>query len=297
MSDVAEVEVPVEEPKSVQPAAKPQTINTKAKAEKPKAAPSAAVDEPLSDGVKEDKASASKTEKPAPSRKNNKQRSSRPSRDEIIRQQSNPATRLAGRQKTITLPFQYTSDIMHEYILLNQSKMLDAYERLAALLRMLVNAPELHNDVKGWITKNTQIADAQLNELTSQRLAILEQSGDIEFPEIKIPDSYHTQFEASHPIANMMIATLRRVDTELNECEKLYMALLIDDVEYRRLFNQATNVIRGSVDRIFKATNPGRRKENGRYSPGQLAAWIREGNKLIFADVPQSLTYLIEEAA
>lgn len=221
-------------------------------------------------------------------------RQARPSRDEIIRQQSNPSTRLAGRQKTLTLPFQYTSDIMHEYIQLNQSKMLDAYERLAALLRMLVNSAELHKEVKDWINTNTKIADVQLTELTNQRLAILEQAGDVDFPKIKIPEDYHTEFEASHPIANLMIATLQRVDVELNECEKLYMALLIDDIEYRQLFNQATNVIRGSVDRIFKATNPGKRKENGRYSPGQLAAWIREGNKLIFADVPQNLKYLID---
>lgn len=243
-----------------------------------------------------------KTEKPAPKQPSSqaKKQSKRPprlSRDEQIRQQANPVSRLAGRQKTIALPFAYSSDIMHEYIQLNQSKMLDAYERLAALLRMLSTSPDLHGEVKTWITKNSQIADAQLNDLTTQRVAILEQAGDIEFPAINVPEGYKTQFEASHPIANLMIATLKRVDDELNECEKLYMALLIDDLEYRRLFNQATNVIRGVVDRIFKATSPGRRKDNGRYSPAQLAAWLKEGNKLIFADVPQNLAYIVEDAA
>lgn len=294
MSDIAEVEV--EMLSQVKPVEKPQSA-PKAKAEKQQSVVAVVSDELHSVEQTAQPQPLPKADKSASARKPVKPRSSRPTRDDIIRQQSNPATRLSGRQKTISLPFQYTSDIMHEYILLNQSKMLDAYERLAALLRMLVNAPDLHNDVKGWIVKNTQIADAQLNELTGQRLAILEHAGHVDFPQIKIPDSYHTEFEASHPIANMMIATLLRVDAELNECEKLYMALIIDDVEYRTLFNQATNVIRGSVDRIFKATNPGRRKDTGRYSPGLLAAWIREGNKLIFADVPQNLSYLIEEAA
>jgi hypothetical protein len=151
--------------------------------------------------------------------------------------------------------------------------------------------------VKDWIGKNTQIADAQLSELTSQRLSILEQAEDVEFPTINVPATYETKFEASHPIANMMLATLRRVDTELAECEKLYLALLIDDLQYRQLFTQATNVIRGSVDRIFKATTPGRRKDNGRYSPAQLSAWLREGNKLMFNDVPSNLSYIIEDAA
>lgn len=221
----------------------------------------------------------------------------RMSREEQIQQQANPATRLAGQQKTILLPFSYQSDIMHEYIQLNQSKMLDAYERLAALLRMISTTPVIYQEVKDWIGKNTQIADAQLSELTSQRLSILEQAEDVEFPTINVPATYETKFEASHPIANMMLATLRRVDTELAECEKLYLALLIDDLQYRQLFTQATNVIRGSVDRIFKATTPGRRKDNGRYSPAQLSAWLREGNKLMFNDVPSNLSYIIEDAA
>lgn len=237
------------------------------------------------------------TQQAQQNKKKQQKRPPRLSRDEQIRQQANPATRLSGRQKTIALPFTYTSDIMHEYILLNQSKMLDAYERLAALLRMLSTSADLHAEVKTWINKNTEIANAQLNDLTTQRMAILDQAGEIEFPTINVPDGYKTQFEASHPIANLMVATLRRVDSELSECEKLYMALLIDDLEYRRLFNQATNVIRGMVDRIFKATTPGRRKDNGRYSPAQLANWLREGNKLIFADVPQNLAYIIEDAA
>lgn len=224
-----------------------------------------------------------------------KKRPPRPSREEIIRQQANPSTRLVGRQKTLKLPLQYKSNIMHEYIQMNQSKMLDAYERLAALLRLVSTAPDLHAHVKYWIGKNVEIADAQLTELATQRQLILEQVGDIAVPQIVVPESYKTEFEASHPIANTMVATLQKVDAELDECEKLYLSNLIDDLEYRQLFNQATGVIRGMVDRIFKATTPGKRQDGGRFNPAQLAAWLREGNKMIFADIPQNQAHLVQE--
>lgn len=226
-----------------------------------------------------------------------RKRPQRLTKEEQIRQQANPSTRLTGKQKTLKLPLQYTSDIMHQYIQLNQSKMLDAYERLAALLRMVVSTPELHQQVKEWIGKNIEISNAQLTELSAKRNLIAQAAGDIQIPHIVVPESYHTEFEASHPIASTMVATLVKVDRELDECEKLYLAGAIDDVEYSVLFNQATGVIRGTVDRIFKATTPGRRKDNGRYSPALLAAWLREGNKLIFADIPQNLNYIIEDAA
>lgn len=221
----------------------------------------------------------------------------RPSRAEIIKQQANPVTRLSGRQKTLSLKLNYTSDIMHEYLLLNQSKMLDAYERIAALLRMVATTPELFKHVNEWVTKNGEIAQAQLAELSAQRQTIAEKVGDIDAPSINIPDTYNTTFEASHPIAHTMVAMLKLVDGELSECETLYLSGAIDDLQYKQLFNQATSVIRGSVDRIFKATLPGRRKGDGRYNPAQLAAWLREGNKMLFVDLPHHLSHIVEDAA
>jgi hypothetical protein len=221
----------------------------------------------------------------------------RVSRQEIIKQQANPSTRLAGRQKTISLKLTYTSDIMHEYLILNQSKMLDAYERMAGLLRMVAQTPDLFAHVNDWIAKNVEIARAQLQELSAHRETIVANIGEVDAPEINIPESYHTEFEASHPIAHKMIAMLRLVDVELNECETLYMSGVIDDLQYKQLFNQATSVIRGTVDRIFKATTPGKRKSDGRYNPAQLAAWLREGNKMLFGDIPHHLNHIIEDAA
>lgn len=220
----------------------------------------------------------------------------RPSLAERVEQQANPTTRLAGKQKTIVLPLDYASDIIHEYLRLNQSTMLSGYERLAALLRMLSREKDLVTQVNDWIGKNTQIAQTQLVELQAQRSALEEEAELADVPEIKTPDTYKTTFEASHPVATKMVAIARAVDAELVACENLYFAGVIDDNEYALLRDQATTIIRGSVDRIFKATKPGNR-EGGRFNPADLAKWIREGNRLMFTDIPQKLQYIIDVEA
>lgn len=217
----------------------------------------------------------------------------RPSIAERVEQQANPTTRLAGQQKTIILPLHYKSNIMHEYLRLNQSTMLSGYERLAALLRMLSRDKDLLDQVNEWIAKNTEIAQVQTAELQAQRTAFEEAAELFDVPEIKTPDNYNTTFEASHPIANKMLAIAKAVDAELVACESLYFAGVIDDNEYTKLRDQATTIIRGSVDRIFKATKPGNR-EGGRFNPADLARWIREGNRMMFADIPQQLQHLVE---
>ncbi len=230
--------------------------------------------------------------KPTQAAKPKKQTARRPTLAERVEQQANPTTRLAGQQKTIVLPLNYLTDIMHEYLRMNQSTMLSAYERLAALLRMLSRDKELLAHANDWIAKNTEIAQQQITELQAQRAAIEEQIGDVDVPQINTPETYKTTFEASHPVANKMLAIAKAVDAELVACERLYFAGVVDDSEYAKLRDQATTIIRGSVDRIYKATKPGNR-EGGRFNPAELARWIREGNRMMFEDIPQAYQHII----
>lgn len=216
----------------------------------------------------------------------------RPSIAERVEQQANPTSRLAGLQKTIVLQLDYRTDIIHQYLRLNQSTMLSAYERLAALLRMLARDKDLLTHVNDWIAKNTEIAQLQITELQAQRVVIETSAGLVDIPEIKTPDSYHTTFEASHPVANKMLAIAKAVDNELVACEALYFAGVIDDNEYAKLLDQTTTIIRGSVDRIYKATKPGNR-EGGRFNPADLAKWIREGNRMMFSDIPHEYQHIV----
>jgi len=232
---------------------------------------------------------------PAIQQANNAKRQSRkrPTKQEIIERQSNPTTIFAGKQKTLNLELAYGSDILHEYLQMNQSTMLSAYERIAGLMRMVSNDRTSYRHVATWVDHNVQICQEQVKELQAQREAIVEDLGaeDMQIS-INVPDDYHTTFEASHPIAHKMLAILRLVDNELNKSEELFLGGLIDDEAYSKLRNQATTIVRGSVDRIFKATTPGIRS-NGRYAPQELASWIRQGNKLMFADLPQRFEHIV----
>lgn len=215
-------------------------------------------------------------------------------RSERIARQANPKTTLAGKQKTFTLNFDYTSDILHEYLELNQTTMLRAYERLAGLLRLCASDKSTYTHVNQWIATNLSISQEQLNILQKQRQILTEEVGDeLDELDVHIPDNYQVEFEVSHPIARKMIALLRLIDQELNATEELFMHGLVDDAAYMQLRNQVSAIVRGSVDRIYKATSPGVR-DGGRFVPAQLMGWIKNGNKMLFADVSKNLEYLTQ---
>ena len=217
------------------------------------------------------------------------------SKSEHIKNQANPKSILVGRQKTLTLRYEYCSDILHEYLQMNQATMLAAYERLAGLLRLVATDKVSYAHVNDWIATNLTISQEQVANMQSRRSVLAEDCNDeIESLNISVPDNYHTEFQASHPVCHKMLAVLRLIDTELNASEDLFMAGIIDDASYMALRTEATSIVRGSVDRIYKATSPGTR-EGGRYAPSQLASWIRSGNKMLFADVPKELLHLTQQ--
>lgn len=217
------------------------------------------------------------------------------SKSEHIKNQANPKSILVGRQKTLTLRYEYCSDILHEYLQMNQATMLAAYERLAGLLRLVATDKVSYAHVNDWIATNLTISQEQVANMQSRRSVLAEDCNDeIESLNINVPDNYHTEFQASHPVCHKMLAVLRLIDTELNASEDLFMAGIIDDASYMALRTEATSIVRGSVDRIYKATSPGTR-EGGRYAPSQLASWIRSGNKMLFADVPRELIHLTQQ--
>lgn len=226
--------------------------------------------------------------------KSKRQPRKRLSRTEQIEKQANPKTVLAGKQKTFTLKIEYCSDILHEHLQLNQSTMLAAYERLAGLLRLVANDNASYQHVNAWIATNLKLCQAQVETMQAQRDTLSEDCIDeMESLDITIPDDYHTQFEVSHPIGHKMIAVLKLVDNELSASEELFMAGIIDDASYNSLRTQAQSIIRGSVDRIYKATSPGMRN-GGRFTPQQLAGWIRNGNRMLFSDIPKGYEHIVQ---
>lgn len=217
----------------------------------------------------------------------------RPTRKELIEQNANPVTRLAGSQKTFNVSVQFHSDILFGFMQTKQATMLAAYERLAALKRMLSRDPKLMQQVDNWMETNKAIVVAQIAELTKQREAIVDGKLVTEL-KINVPDTYETTFEASHPVVHKMIEIIEMVDEQLNQSEQVFFAGLMDDISYSKLRNDAIVIIRGSVDRIFKVTSPGNRS-GGRFNAKNLADWMREGNKLAFTDFPQIASEIIQK--
>jgi hypothetical protein len=209
--------------------------------------------------------------------------------------QLNPTTRLVDKVVTMKLPVSYESTILHEYLTYSQGTMLAMFERLGGLLRMLSKDAKLTESVRVWQTLNLDICKKQLSEITTRR-EMLVMGMDIELPEINTPDSYKVDFIASHPIAHDMVKLIKSVNDELRENEALYMGGVIDDSDYESLKAQAVKVLSGVVDRIAKATFPGKR-DGGGYSPELLAKYIRNGNRLEFADVPANVRDIISEYA
>lgn len=221
------------------------------------------------------------------------QKPARPTRKELIEQNANPVTRLAGSQKTFKVSVQFHSDILFGFMQTKQATMLAAYERLAALKRMLGRDPQLMQQVDNWMATNKEIVVAQIAELTKQREAIVDGKLMTEL-QINVPDTYETTFEASHPVVHKMIEIIEMVDEQLNQSEQVFFAGLMDDISYSKLRNDAIVIIRGSVDRIFKVTSPGNRS-GGRFNAKNLADWMREGNKLAFTDFPQIASEIIQK--
>lgn len=219
-----------------------------------------------------------------------KPKRARPTRRELIEQNLNPTTRLAGSQKTFNVKVSYSSDMMRGYMETNQLHMFNAYERLAGLKRMLSRDIELSRDVDLWIEANSEILRIQLAELKEQTSKLTE-GLLLEELEVNSPE-YTTTFEAAHPIIHKMVRLVQHVDEALNHCESIYMQGLMDDTQLNNLRLKAIGAIRSSVDRIYKVTTPGSRT-GGKYNPRDLAEWLRQGNRLIFTDTPLIAAHVV----
>ena len=153
--------------------------------------------------------------------------------------------------------------------------------------------------IRGWQGTNIKIAKKQLEEMSVRREAIeLEMGDELVMPELNIPN-WQLTFQVTHPICHEMIKLINSVNAEIKVNERLFFAGVMDEEGLERVKREALSTMSGVIDRIAKATSPGKRvpteKQKGGYSPAQLAAHIRKGFRLDFADAPQTFMDLIAE--
>lgn len=186
------------------------------------------------------------------------------------------ATKHAGRMKTIKRTINYKSDHIHAFLSRNEQKLLNAFERLGAILRMAKSSNSAYLKINDWHTNiNLAAAQLQLDALQEQRLARekgLQLEGDFE---ISTPNDYKIEFEVSHPVGHTITQLLSGVDKELDEIERIFLFGALDDLEYEQACKQASAILTGVTDRIMKVTSPGKR-DGGQFNPRYYLEFLRD---------------------
>jgi len=240
--------------------------NTAQKKETVKAEVSAAEKEKPK--AKKAKAPAKKT-KAKTNAKNNRQ---------IKQTIQNARTFRSGEMKTIEVTLKFKSDMMNNYLMNNTRSILIAFERLAQIYRLTSDSKKAYEHVRDWQLGNMQICQTQLDELIVQRETIQKQM-ELQTIAPNIPDSYEVIFEFSHPVGLQVYNLMQSVDSELDEIELIFLAGGIDDLEYQSAKQQAMSILRGCIDRIYKATSPGKR-EGGEFDTKRFVQMLREGYQM-----------------
>lgn len=207
--------------------------------------------------------------------KNTRKRRARRTQKPVI---ENAITFHSGGMKTIELTLNFKSDMMNQYLMGNTRQILMAFERLAQIFRLTSDTPSAYQVVKEWQASNIEICEKQLEALAAQR-EIIEKKLEVEAEEPKTPESYKVKFEFSHPVGRQIYDLMKSVDEELDAIEYIFLAGAIDDIEYRAAKMQAMSILRGCIDRIYKATSPGKR-EGGQFDTKYFAQLLREGHEM-----------------
>jgi hypothetical protein len=193
-----------------------------------------------------------------------------------------------------------SSGLLREYLSSNTGLVVKIYGRIGGLLRMTSDNANLSTMVKDWDETNINIAKKQLGDLAVQ-LDVVEltesEEALVDFA-VERDEPLEISWMVNHPIFRNVISVISATDDLVLRAENLYFKGAVDDVQFRGFQSQALNVLSGILDRVRKATSPGKRKtENGdRYTPSELARHIRTGGyKLEFFDLPSSLRKISEE--
>ena len=192
------------------------------------------------------------------------------------------------------------SDFMRDYIGKNIGSLIMLYGRLGALLRLVDSDTRLSSMVEDWIAYNEKISYHQLDESKAQLEQIQMQSFDkldIEM-EIERPSPLVSTWKVNHSSFTNLIRLMMNLDAFLVESEEVYFKGLMSDVQMRQLSTQVQNVISTYLERILKATSPGRRmvNEQYKYSNRELGRHIKDaGYRLEFHTLPKDLEEIVGE--
>jgi hypothetical protein len=190
----------------------------------------------------------------------------------------------------VSFSLEIHSTLLKEYLTKNTGLYIANYGRIGGLLRMASSDKNVSVMIKDWFETNLNIGYSQVEEISSNvDAAELISEEDNVTAIVKHPDPLALEWNVNHPIFRRLISLIKKADDQITKAEKFYYTDLIDDNQYRMLQAIIVNMLSGLLDRVVKATSPGKRgkDKDARYFPAELMQHIRTGGyRLEFFDLP-----------
>jgi hypothetical protein len=191
------------------------------------------------------------------------------------------------------------SDFMSAYVGKNIGSLITLYGRIGGLLRLVQDNVQLSEMVEDWVSYNEKLAQHQLDEAEAVFEQIEMQSvNKVEVQvEIERPEPLVSEWKVNHTSFTNLIRLMIKLDTFLVRSEEAYFKGLMTDVQMSSLNRQVGMVIDSYLERIMKATSPGKNRTSKeyKYSNQELLKHIRDaGYRLEFHSLPKELQELVE---
>ncbi|PTC00409.1 hypothetical protein C9975_07680, partial [Thalassospira xiamenensis] len=156
--------------------------------------------------------------------------------------------------------FDYESDLTNSFLNQNSRRIIQLFERLAMIIKTAKQDEGAYRKVMNWHSQiNLAIANEQLEVIDEQLSESTEKMKGFGGTNINVPDSYHIEFEVSHPITRSILNTLSSIDKLASRVELAFYEGKIDDLQLESARRQTMKVMNGILDRIGKVTSPGKR--------------------------------------
>tara|TARA_R110002051_G_scaffold6931_2_gene32742 strand:- start:1348 stop:2046 length:699 start_codon:yes stop_codon:yes gene_type:complete len=188
------------------------------------------------------------------------------------------------RHKTIVSPVNLQSHTVHSYLESEGERLISSYSRIGSLLLLTSSELELNAKITAWQSELLNLLTSEAVKLSIQKKKYTEELPNYKELEVLTPDTFVFDVSISHPCLWALIDAIKKIDSEANEIENLWLAGFIDDEARYICRNRIVNILRSFNSRIERATSPGKNRNGGRFTSVQLIQMLRGGLELYVDD-------------
>lgn len=214
----------------------------------------------------------------------------------VTQQNSNQNVDVTRVQYTVKVD----SDFMRQHLEQNIGSFITIYGRIGGLLRLVASNQLLSSMVHDWAHYNTQIAESSFSEVQAELESIELMEMDSPAFEITVskPEPQSFTWNVNHASFTNLIKFIIKLDQFLVKAEMTYYKGLMTDSQHQSLTRQVNHILSTYLDRVLKATSPGKRIQNdkAKYNNKQLLSHIRDGGyRLEFESLSPEHQSIVEE--